>query len=1005
MRSEWKDRIKHWVNILGKELYEPLGEIRLEGLCTYDQLSEEQAEAGVYSPMPEGTPWGRNWEYCWMRGDITLDERCRGQYIVMDLNPGGEAALFVDGEAFGTRRADWVRVPHHNYCDQVLTCSGEPGRTYHLLMEVYAGHTLPSNAIGPYRGEADDYHPLPDDAIRTAVGHSTWGIWHETAYQLWMDVRTLQSLLEAIDKDSLRAAKVEEALERFTMVVDLEQPRAARLADYARARELLAPVLACVNGSTVPHFSAIGNAHLDLSWLWSYGETQRKVARTFAQQARLMDLYPEYRFLQSQPDSYRICKENYPALYARIKEKIKARQWVADGSMWVEPDTNMPSGEALVRQLVHGKRFYKEEFGIDTQMLWLPDTFGYSAVLPQLLKSAGVKYLTTQKIFWTYNDSDKFPYHYFTWQGMDGTEITSFLHMDYCSHTDPATLAGHWRNRVQKRDLTNFLLPFGYGDGGGGPTRDDIEYIRRGKNLEGAPSITMEAPQHFFETCAKGGAPVNKYVGELYFQCHRGTYTSQAAVKRGNRKSELALRDAELWSVIAMDKVPYPLAQLDKAWKNVLLNQFHDILPGSSIARVYQEAAARYAQVRATADDAASNALSALTAGEGRTYFNSLSWPRREIVKTDAGYGMVTLPAMGWTSTVDMAEPAQKVTASIDGDEIVMSNGLVSVRINRFGELTACADAKGQSRISGKANVLHLYKDTPRLYDAWDIDCMYDQCPADLSGESSIELIEVSPWRAEARVTRSFGNSEWVQVIRLDAEKTQIDFITHVEWHEQHRLLKAAFPTGIHTDEGINEIQFGFVRRPTHRSRSYDADRFEVCNHHYTALNDEHRGAAVLNESKYGVSMLGDEIALTLLRAPMAPEFHADQGAHDFTYSYYLWDGSLFDSGVVRAGYELNVPVREAAGSAADFSLVSIDAPNVILDTVKAAEDGSGDVILRLYECKHAAATAAVTLNLPFKKAYVCDLLENIQEEVSADGQRLTIPFHGFEVKTIRLQK
>lgn len=1008
MRPEWESRLKHWLATLEKEFYEPLGDIPLEGFCTYDMLSPEEAERHACAPMPVGTPWGRTWEYCWLRGDIALDERAQGQRIVMDLLAGGEATLFVDGAEFGTRRAEWVKDRHHYICDQILTCDGQAGQRFHLLMEAYAGHDFPESgleacATGPVR--EGDYEPRDDQETRRVIGRSTWGIWHEEAYQLWLDVTTIRDMLTVLDDTSLRAARLEEALETFMLEVDFEQPRAERIRDYVRARELIRPVMEAHNGSTMPRFAAIGNAHLDVCWLWPYRETERKVARTFAQQVRLMELYPEYKFIQSQPQTYLICKELYPKLYEKVKEKIRAGQWIADGSMWVEPDTNMTSGESLIRQLVHGKRFYKDEFGVDCQLLWLPDTFGYSAVLPQILKGCGVKYLTTQKIFWTYNGSDRFPYHYFTWQGMDGSEITSFLHMDYTSRTDAATVVGRWRDRVQKRDMSRFLLPCGYGDGGGGPTRDHIEYVLREKNLEGVPEVTFEAPQQFFEDCAQDGAPANRYVGELYFQCHRGTYTSQAAIKRGNRKSELALREAEMWSVAAQDKAAYPMAVLDKCWKGVLLNQFHDILPGSSIARVYVEARKLYDEILSDAAQVTDNACRSLTSGTGKTYFNSLSWPRTALVKTAGGYGQVTIPACGWTSTVDEREPDAPVSARMEGGEAILSNGLITVRINARGEITDCRDAKGHSRVRGTANVLKMYKDVPRLFDAWDIDSMYDRSPVALDGESAIRLVEATPWKATVEVTRRVDTSDWVQLISLEAGATRIDFDTRVDWHEKHRLLKVAFPTGIHADEGINEMQFGYVKRPTHRSRPYDADRFEVCNHRYTALCDENRGAAVLNESKYGVSMLGDEIALTLLRAATSPDLHADQGEHRFTYSYYLWDGAFADCGVVRAGYELNVPVTVAEGTAADFSLMAVDAPQVIIDTVKAAEDGSGDTIIRLYESKHASCDAVLTLNLPAKAVYACDMLENAAEELPLRDGQVPLSFRGFEVKTLRVKR
>lgn len=1014
MKPEWKDRLAHWMRVLEQEFYEPLGEIALEGFETMEMLSPEAAQAGSFAPMAAGTPWGPRWGYLWLRGEIVLPEKAAGQMIVMDLRQGGEATVFVDGEAFGTRRAEWVSVPHHYICDQILTKDAKPGERHALLIEAYAGHGFPGEfndgcATGPVRppeaGCRGDYLPEPDDMLRQRMGVSTFGIWHEGAYQLWLDVQTIRDLLESVDPDSLRAMKLEEALERFMLAVDFEQEREGRLKDYRVARALLAPALSAKNGSTAPRMAAIGNAHLDVCWLWPYRETQRKVARTFAQQIRLMDLYPDYKFIQSQPETYQMCKELYPELYEKIKEKIRTGQWIADGSMWVEPDTNMTSGESLIRQVMHGKKFYKDEFGVDCKLLWLPDTFGYSAVLPQILRGCGVEYLTTQKIFWTYNGSDPFPYHYFTWEGMDGSQVTSFLHMDYTSRTDAKTTNDRWKNRVQKRDLEAFLLPFGYGDGGGGPCRDHIEFALRQKDLEGAPKVDFASPQDFFEDMAKMGAPKNKYVGELYFQCHRGTYTSQAAIKRGNRKSELALREAEMWSAAAADRIAYPAEKLDWAWKKVLLNQFHDILPGSSIARVYEEARKLYGEILDTAGEMADSAKAALTEGEeGTTYFNALSWPRRALVKQNGEYGYAVLPPCGWSSEIDRTLPKYPVLVCPTWDGAILGNGLLTVELNRLGEIVGC-ELNGRRCLGVKGNEMRLYKDVPRKFDAWDIDSMYSLQRVDMGQNATMEVIEETPHRCALKVTRRFGKSVIEQEIALEAGASRIDFVTHVNWQETHRLLKAAFATGIHTDEAINEMQFGYVKRPTHRSRPYDADRFEVCNHRYTALCDGNSGAAVLNESKYGVSAEGDEIALTLLRAATCPDLNADKGEHDFAYSYYVWDGPFMESGVVREGYELNVPVTCAAGVAEAKSLLSVEAPNVIIDTVKLCEDGSGDMIIRLYESKHAATKTRLTFGFGAAQAWICDMLENPQQKLVVSGSGVDLELRAFEVKTIRVTR
>ena len=1036
MQSEWRERLEHWILTLQKDFYKPLGNFAFSGFTTFDQLTPEEAEEHEKIPFPQGMSWGQEWEYAWLWAEAVLPPEAQGQRIVMDLNPGGESTIFVNGAVFGTRRAEWVSTPHHYLVDQTLTRAGQPGDRFRVLLETYAGHFFPESAAmrGCSTGPVlpGDYQPPNPQAPWATVGRNTFGIWNEDAYQLWLDVTTLQGLLTEGDPDSLRAEKVEAALKAFTLRVDFEQPLEGRLADYRGAREILRPALEARNGSTAPTLYAIGNAHLDVAWLWPIAETERKTARTFAQQLRLLEEYPEYKFLQSQPETYRMCKERYPELYERVRAAIKRGQWIADGAMWLEPDTNMPSGEALIRQLVHGKRFYQEELGVDCRLVWLPDTFGYSAALPQIFKGCGIDHLTTQKIFWTYNDSDRFPYHYFSWEGMDGSEITAFLHMTYTAKTDTASNMRTWKDRVQRHGLDSFLLPYGYGDGGGGPTRDDVEQILRQVDLEGAPRVRSESPATFFKEMEKDGAPDNRYVGELYFQCHRGTYTSQALIKRGNRKTEIALREAELWSAAAkaLAKKPYPAEALDSLWKNILLNQFHDILPGSSIARVYTEANLLYAKTLADAAECMDQAQMALTenAEDAITLFNSLSWEREALVplpeafaqgaKTTAGVlcpaqateggalVSVQLPACGWVTLTPAPAPVRAAVSMAEKDGLwLLENECLQVSVNAQGELVSVVDkATGAQRISGLANRFTMYKDVPRKFDAWDIDSMAELSPVALNDVAEIEIAQEGPLCCALRVRKALHHSTLEQVISLSAGSSRIDFDSTVQWNELHRLLKVEFPTGIHAEQGINEIQFGYVNRPTHRSRPYDADRFEVCNHRYTALCDATHGAAVLNDCKYGVSMLGDTIGLTLLRAAACPEMRADNGEHHFVYSYYVWNGSFESCQVVREGYALNVPPVSRPGCGGEASLFTVDKPAVILETVKCAEDGSGDIILRLYESKHGATTTTLHTTLPVQSAQLCDMLESPLEDVPIANGSLALALRAFEVKTLRLK-
>ena len=1033
MHAEWRDRLKHWQRTLKDDLYVPLGAFSWEAFRTMEHLSPQEAQAGNFEPVQTGYTWGRTWEYCWMRSSITLPAEAEGRRIVMKLEPDGESTIFVNGQEFGTYRASWVTQPHHFMVDNVLAREGKAGAVYDVLMEVYAGHYIPEApdggcATGPVLpGAYTD--PLPEGA-RRKLGECTFGIWNEDAYQLYMDVDTLQQLLTTLDENSLRAARIAEALEKFTLTVDFEQDLEGRIADYKKGREVLRPALEAVNGSTMPVFYAVGNAHIDLAWLWPMAETHRKTERTFAAQLRLLEEYPSYKFIQSQPAAYEMCRKYYPALFERIREAIKGGQWIAEGAMWVEPDTNMAGGEALIRQLVHGKRYYRDVLGVDSQVLWLPDTFGYTAALPQILKSCGVKYLVTQKIFWSYNEGEQFPYHYFYWEGMDGSKVVSFLPTSYTYRTDPTELAKVWNERSQKRDLDAFLLPFGYGDGGGGPARDYIEYALREENLEGCPRVKMEGPKEFFDDMQAEGGPKHTYTGELYFSAHRGTYTSQAMVKQNNRKSELGLRELEMWGSLAMRRgQEYPLAQADALWKEVLLHQFHDILPGSSIARVYEEAEAAYEKIHEETGALTAQAARGLLDGDaGVTAFNSLGFERKALIslpaefaegaktaegenvpvqKTEDGVkALVTLPSCGALSLVPANGNADVRTARVEETEdgFVMENGLVKAVIGKNGEVNSFVlKESGREFAAEPMNRFRMFKDVPRLFDAWDIDSNYVDQEIPALEEATVSVEQKEGLEAVLVLTGRIGNSTLTQRIRLAAESRRLEFSTDIDWKELHRLLKVAFPVDVYAEDGINEMQFGFVKRPTHRSRAYEKDRFEVCNHRYSALCDNAHGAAVLNDCKYGISMNGNALELTLLRAAGAPELRADNRLHHFTYAFTAWEGSFMDCDVVRQGYELNVAPLVMEGSAKTFSAFDVEKDNVVLDTCKPAEDGSGDLILRLYESKKAAVSTKVNCHLGSFTAQECDMLENPLSALEVLDGSMTLSFRAFEIKTIRL--
>lgn len=1033
MTSEYRDRVRHWLRVLKDDLYTPLGEISFEAARTMDELSYEDSAKLNYTKVAPGFTWGNTWEYCWFRGEITIPECAQGERICLDLQPGGESTLFVDDVSFGTYRASWVKYPLQYIEDNFITTSAEAGRTYKIVMETYAGHYYPEApsggcATGPVLPGSYE-EPVPDNDARV-LGNCTYGIWNETAYQLLMDAECLNSLYESLDPNSLRAAKVAEALEKFTLVCDFEQDREGRIASYIAAREALRPAMEATNGSSAPEFYAIGNAHLDLAWLWPMAETYRKTSRTFAAQLRLLKEYPEYKYLQSQPAAYDMCKKYYPELFERIKEAIKDGQWIAEGAMWVEPDTNMAGGEALVRQLLYGMKYYEEELGVKSQVLWLPDTFGYAGALPQILKKSGVKYLVTQKIFWSYNEGERFPYHYFTWEGVDGSKVTAFLPTSYTYQTDPAAMNEVWNNRTQARDLDAFMIPFGYGDGGGGPARDHIEHLIREKNLEGAPKVTMMGPVEMFEKMEENGGPANTYSGELYFDAHRGTYTSQAKIKKNNRKAELALREMEIWGAAAgLKGVEYDLNENEKLWKELLLHQFHDILPGSGIKRIYDEADARVKAVIASAEDHAAQYATKVTDGkEGVTVFNSLSFERSGLVVLPEAYkngavtkdgkevmteeidgqivAFVTVPSVGAVTLLPAetkVEDGAKITVTDDG--FVMENSVLVAKLNKNAEIVSYVlKESGREFAAEPMNRFHLYKDVPRLFDAWDIDSHYIKQELPGAQNIKVEVKKASGLEVVLKVTGEISESTYEQEITLAKGAKRIEFRTTVDWKELHRLLKVSFPVTVYANSAINEMQFGYVERPNKRSRQYEKDRFEVCNHRYSALVDGSHGAAVLNDCKYGISVNENALELTLLRAAAAPEMRADNYVHEFTYAFTAFEGCFVESDVTEQGLDLNVPMMTAAGAVDTFSLVDIDQKNIVLEAMKTAEDGSGDVILRLYEAKKAPVKAVIKTAFT-GKAWLCDMRENKEQEIENKDGVLTLDFNAFEILTVRIAK
>uniref|UniRef100_UPI0013B37868 alpha-mannosidase n=1 Tax=Nonomuraea lactucae TaxID=2249762 RepID=UPI0013B37868 len=890
----------------------------------------EEALRADYAPFEVGTAWGRPWSTTWLRATGTVPAAWAGRRVeaVFDLGfvgdwPGNQAeALVYDLDGAPVKGIE----PMNQY---VPVTGDEVG----LLLEMAANPDILAGGFVPT--------PLGDkatagDAPLYRLARADLAVLDEEVWHLRLDIEVLTELMQELSVDSPRRHEILRALERGMDALDIHDvPGTA-----ARARACLADALAAPAHASAHTISATGHAHIDSAWLWPIRETKRKTGRTFANVTALARDYPEFVFSGPQAQQYAWVKERFPAIFERMREAVKAGQWVPVGGMWVEADGNLPGGEALARQLVHGKRFFQQEFGVECRGVWLPDSFGYTAAYPQIARLAGMEWFLTQKISW--NQTNKFPHHTFWWEGIDGTRIfTHFPPADTYNGTfEGGELAHAVRNYSEKGAGTRSLLPFGHGDGGGGPTREMLEKARRLRDLEGSPRVVVEAPDAFFEAARAELPDAAVWSGELYLELHRATYTSQARTKAGNRRSEHLLREAELWSATAAVHAghPYPHDRLDRLWKVVLLHQFHDILPGSSIAWVHREAEATYAEVRAELEEIIESAVAAL-AGGGTTawVFNTGPAARTEVVTVpgeQAGASaqpladgsaavLVEVPGSGAARVGSAAWATAPSVAPVTVSGTTLDNGLVRVLIDEQGLFSSVRDLVADREVlapEGRGNLLQLHTDFPNMWDAWDIDRHYRRQVTDLTDVESITVVERGPLVAAVRIERVFGTSRIVQTVRLSAGNARIEIDTEIDWHERQKILKAAFPLDVHADRSAAEIQYGHVHRPTHANTSWDAARFEISCHRWIHVAEPGYGVAIANDSTYGhdvgrTSRPGGGTTttarLSLVRAPQSPDPEADQGTHRMTYA--LVPGATVGDAVA-AGYALNLPLRVVPG-------------------------------------------------------------------------------------------
>lgn len=863
-------------------------------------------------------------------------------------------------------------------------------------------------------------------------------------YDLWVPVAAFSRM----EEDDKNRRDIENILNKTVNFLDLRTPYSKEFYETLQeASDYIDEALySDMAGYKDVIATCIGHTHIDVAWWWTVAQTREKVGRSFATVLKLMEEYPNYKFMSSQPQLYAFLKERYPELYEQVKERIKENRWEPEGGMWVEADCNLTSGESLVRQFMHGKRFFKEEFGLDNKILWLPDVFGYSGALPQIMKKCGIDYFMTTKLAW--NQFNKIPYDTMMWKGIDGTEVLTHLittlgvsqpikdfFTTYNGMLHPDAIMGGWM-RYQNKDINNdILVSYGYGDGGGGPTREMLETsIRMEKGVKGIPTVRQEFARTYFEELkerVEGNNRLPVWEGELYFEYHRGTLTSMARNKRSNRKSELGLMDLELLSVLTQDKLAYPEEELDAMWKKVLLNQFHDILPGSSIQEVYEVTREEYAQLAEQLTAMTEERIKAIAGtGEAVTIFNTTGKERDDVAvlgtctadflldgegnkypvqqtKDGAVAYVKNLPSKGYktlTKGNGTLEEAKKPFTLVNDHQL--ETPFFTVKLDEQGMFTSIFDKENDREVvqeGQRANLIRMYEDKPIYFDNWDIDIYYTEKYWDVDGVERMEWTEVGPVRAVLEIERKASNSTIWQKIIFYAESRRIEFSTHVDWKEHQTLLKVHFPIAVHTDEATFDVQFGNLTRKTHQNTSWDVARFESCGQKWMDLSEGHYGVSLLNDCKYGHSVKDSNMALTLIKSGIEPNPTTDQEEHDFTYAIYPHAEGWRQAGTVAEAYKLNQPLLVEEGtSGGEFSFASVDSSNVILETVKKAEDKDG-IVLRMYESENSYTKAKLTVHTSFEKAYICNLLEETEEEASVSGNEITVVLKPYEVVTVKV--
>lgn len=1016
----------------GRLIFRGVAEIPVRMLETERHLAEPPPAVDEgWRDAPPGTSWGKPWGSAWFEGHFRVPAEMAGRPVFVRAQTDGiEALLFVNGAPRGifTHPKDGADIGNHHTLMAVR--EAQAGERLELAVEAYAGH--PCVGSQPF-DTAKSQSRYPDRYPRTFGGMSVM-VRRDDVMDFVFDLDAIVKLVQSLPDDSFRRGRLVGVLEEVYALV-LQDPAVAPEEEWrpllASAREVMRPHLSMPAEPSAARAGLIGHSHMDTAWMWTIDETIRKCARTYSNALNLMEQYPEFTFVQSTPFHAELVRRHYPEIFAGIKERVSEGRWEPNGGMWIECDCNIAGGEAMVRQFLKGISWTREHFRYTPDTFWLPDTFGYSAAIPQIMRGCGLRYFLTTKLTW--NETNTFPYDTFRWRGLDGSEVLAHFNDIQC-RPDPATLRAkiHGGGSKDFRSVDNFiqhkdvndrrLISYGMGDGGGGPEFEMIEMAKRCRDLEGCPRAEHTTVSRFMHDLEATAIRPPVFSGELYVEGHRGSLTSMHGIKRGNRRAELALRDAEILGVMGGRG-----GDLEALWDTLLVNQFHDILPGTSIPEVHDRAVAELAMIERDAR-AACREVAGVPSRESLGVCNTLGWERSGIValrhvpegRSPAGLvaqrvrtldGSDELLCEGLrvgalaAAVLDLTDEAPPGTSPFRYDGRTLSGPGVRLEFDESGGIVSFAhgpEGRELCACDGVLNALLLGEDVPEAWDNWDIDEDQKFKMRRQTGLLSREVAADGPLefrlRSEWRIGR---DSRLRQDLIVRPDSPMLRFETEVDWREKHALLKAAFPTSLRPSFARHDIQFGHIERPVERNHRFDAVKFEVCNHKWTDISENRHGAALLNDGKYGISTEGGEMRLTLLKGGLHPDPRGDEGLHRFTYALLPHEGGFSAEAVVRPAYEMNVGLF-TGGTFARDSLLEVSAPNVVVEAVKPAADGRG-YIVRLYEAERSSGSLVMSFGRRPDAVIRCNLLEEDGEPLAVSDLGVRLDFRAFEILSLRV--